>query len=68
MPRRELRVAAASRHCTSVPSLAKRLGLTPHTTRFYVHTIARKIPGDLPAFTRLKVWARGATLTVLGAK
>lgn len=65
MPRRELRVAKACADFDSVEEVAQALGLTFHTTRLYVHEMSRKIPGTLPAFTRVKVWARGATLTVL---
>lgn len=65
MPRRELRIAAACAALDSVEEVADALGLSFHTTRGYIHAMSFKIPGTLPAFTKVKVWARGATLTVL---
>lgn len=67
MPRRELRCAAiiGASDEKSVAGLAVEMGLTLHTTRMYLKSIAEKIPGTLPPVARIRVWARGAPLSVL---
>lgn len=45
--------------------IAERLGIKPVTARFHVRSIAAKIPGSLPARSRIVTWWRGATMHVL---
>lgn len=68
MPRRELRVAKACADLDSVEAVAKALGLSFHTTRGYIHSMSFKVPGTLPAFVRIKLWAKGASPDLLGVK
>jgi len=68
MPRRELRVAKACADLDSVEAVAKALGLSFHTTRGYIHEMSRKVPGTLPACIKIKLWAKGAPLSLLGVK
>lgn len=45
--------------------IATRVGTSVHTVRMHIIGAALKIPGDLPAQTKLIVWWRGATHDVL---
>lgn len=69
LARRELRFAHALATTTqpTVRDALPELGLTKDSARAYIKLIARKLPGDLPALAKIKVWARGGSLHVLGA-
>lgn len=45
--------------------IAMRVGCAVNTVRMHIITAALKIPGNLPAQTKLIVWWRGASLDVL---
>jgi len=45
--------------------IAERLAVTRHTSKAHAHAAAKKIPGDLPAITKIHFWYRGATLDQL---
>lgn len=45
--------------------IAERLHVKRNTSKAHAHAAARRIPGDLPAITKIHFWYRGATLDQL---
>lgn len=62
----ELIIAADLSRGVRPKRIAQVHGLTLSTTREYIKQAAAKIPGTLPAASRLVVWYRGAEPGVLG--
>lgn len=46
-------------------AIARELGVAITTVRHHVKLAVRKVPGDLPAMSRLAVWVRGGSIDVL---
>lgn len=71
VPRRELRLAAvlAASSVQGIDAAAPLMGISRETARMYLKSLAPKLPGDIPSdFARVRVWARGASLAILGVK
>ena len=71
MARRELRLAyiLASSRVQTIDEAAPLLGVSKETAKMYLKFLAPKLPGDIPSdLARVRVWARGASLHVLGAE
>lgn len=62
----ELIVAADLSRGLKPKRIAQVHGLTLYTTREYIKQAAAKIPGTLPAASRIIVWYRGGESGVLG--
>lgn len=46
-------------------AMSRELGIATGTVRHHLKLAARKIPGDLPAMSRLSVWVRGGDIDIL---
>lgn len=62
----ELELAALVSLTGNLQATAYGLGRTKGSTKNAMAQIARKLPGKLPALSRVIVWARGGTLAMLG--
>ncbi|MFN7341550.1 MAG: HTH domain-containing protein [Opitutia bacterium] len=49
----------------TLAALARHLNCSRSTVKNHVNRIATKIPGDLPAFLRITLWARGTPVELL---
>lgn len=49
-------------------TVAAKLGIRIGTVRAHLNRLASRIPGDLPAESRVVAWVRGATIDVLEGK
>ena len=63
--RAEQAVVAALGRGAEYSEIAEWLSVKPRTVKFHAEGAAAKIPGNLPAKTRIIMWVRGATIDML---